>query len=84
MSTKAKKDQQPKLRATITMPVCPHCSQAAGVLKQAGAYHEFEHDGNRIKLYHVRCKGCENSFTLREVWPITPDPGLSPQIQGQD
>lgn len=60
-----------KPRASITMPVCPHCSQAAGLLKKCGAYHEFKHEDKLIKLFYVKCKGCDGSFTLREVWPIT-------------
>jgi hypothetical protein len=64
-----------KKRASITMPVCPHCQQSCGTRKQAGAFHTFEHDGQRIKLFHVRCKGCEGSFVLREIWPVTPEPG---------
>jgi hypothetical protein len=75
MSSKPTKPQATKARASVTMPICPHCQQAAGVLKQAGAYHEMEHDGSRIKLFYVKCKACEGSFTLREVWPNTPDPG---------
>ncbi len=63
-----------KQRVSITMPICPHCQQAAGTRKQAGAYHELEHDGARIKLFYVQCKACEGSFTLREIWPIAPDP----------
>lgn len=64
-----------KKKASVTMPTCPHCQQAAGCLKQRGAYHELEHDGERIKLFHVRCKACEGSFTLREVWPIGAESG---------
>lgn len=65
-----------KPRASVTMPVCPHCQQAKGTLKLAGSYHQFEHDGQLIKLFHVRCKACEQPFTLREIWPITTDPGV--------
>lgn len=64
-----------KPRASVTMPTCPHCQQAKGALKQAGAYHQFEHDGALVKLFHVKCKACQQPFTLREIWPITPDPG---------
>jgi len=58
-----------KPRASVTMPVCPHCQQSVGFRKSSGAYHKFEHDGSVIKLYYVRCKGCDGSYTLREVWP---------------
>lgn len=60
------------------MPTCPHCEQAAGYRKQAGSYHEMEHDGKVIKLFYVKCKACDGSYTLREVWPAgTPDPGVN-------
>lgn len=64
-----------KAKASVTMPVCPHCQQAKGCLKQAGAYHQFDHEGQIIKLFHVRCKACEAPFTLREIWPISPESG---------
>lgn len=68
---------QPKTkpRASVTMPACPHCQQAAGSRKQAGAYHQFEHDGQRVKLFHVKCKACDGAYTLREIWPTVPDSG---------
>ena len=62
-----------KPTASVTMPICPHCQEAAGTRKQAGSYHCFEHDGQAVRLFHVRCKGCDGSFTLREIWPITPE-----------
>lgn len=64
-----------KPRASVTMPVCPHCQQAKGVLKQAGAFHQLQHDGQLIKLFHVKCKACDQPFVLREIWPITPESG---------
>lgn len=58
-----------KPRASVTMPICPHCQKAEGFRKTRGAYHKFDHDGQTIKLYYVRCKSCEGAYTLREVWP---------------
>ena len=64
-----------KPRASVTMPICPHCQQSKGLLKQAGAYHQFQHDGELIKLFHVKCKACNQPSTLREIWPISPESG---------